>query len=125
MAYTGASIVKWKMVPVLREIVEGAEVVNTTPPMKPRKDNIVTFHWLEATVSLDGRDFKVCVQIGEDKSGNKFFNLNQDLDEWLAKYKTPQSGRRSSPGTEGAEGGQGPSFTQTIPQPDDGVHGVV
>ncbi len=115
---------KWKMIPALREIIESAEKVSTKKA-KGRDDGIVAFHWLEATVNLEGRDFRVGVQIGEDKSGNKFFNLNQDLDEWLAKYKTPQSGRRSSPGTEGAEGGQGPSFTQTIPQPDDGVNIVL
>ena len=51
------------MVPHLREIVESAEYKAKAELNKPRKDRIVAFHWLEATIELEGKFFRVGVNM--------------------------------------------------------------
>lgn len=98
---TGFDLKKWKMVPHLREIVESAEYKAKAELNKPRKDRIVAFHWLEATIELEGKFFRVGVNIAEDADGNKFYNFNEDLDAWEQKYKAPDN--RSGQYTPGAQ----------------------
>jgi hypothetical protein len=105
---TGADPRKWQMLPALRQIVEGAEYVGPVPLTKPRTDGIVRFHWLEAVVELAGESLRVGIQVGEDAKGQKFFNLNQDLDAWVARYGAAggsgiDSGRRRSAKPEGSD----------------------
>ena len=107
------------MIPALREIVEGADYMEQVPLTKERTDGIVRFHWLETTVELAGELLRVGVQIGEDGQGRKFFNLNQDMDAWAARYGDAggsgvDSGRRRSPKPE--------SFNQDISPADDGLN---
>ena len=89
LAKTGADSRKWRLIPALDRIIAGADHVATNALTKPRDDGVVQFHWLEATVDLAGERLRVGIQIGEDADGNRFFNLNQDLDTWSAKYATP------------------------------------
>ncbi len=114
---------KWKMIPALREIIESAEKVSTKKA-KGRDDGIVAFHWLETTVSVEGITYRVGVHIAEDARGNKFYNLNQDLDGWAQKYETPGVAGKFKSRVPGQKDDDS-SFTQTIPQADDGVNIVL
>lgn len=87
--HTGSDRRKWKLFPKLKEIIEGARYIERKPLHKQRKDNIVAFHWLEADVTLADEHLRVGIQIAEDTNGKKFYNVNQDLDEWNKIYKAP------------------------------------
>ncbi len=111
---TGTDPRKWRMLPALRQIVEKADYIGPVPLAKPRTDGIVQFHWLEAVVELAGKPLRVGVQIGEDAKGRKFFNLNQDLEAWQAKYGAAggsgvETGRRRSAKPEGSDPNIDPS----------------
>ena len=73
----------------MKEIIEGAAYIERHELRKQRKDNIIAFHWLETDVALRGENLRVGVQIAEDADGNKFYNLNQDLEGWSQKYEAP------------------------------------
>lgn len=89
MGISGADIRKWQMVPYLPEIIANSKLIHTKGLTKKRKDNIVAFHWLEGNVAYQGHILRVGLQIAEDTNGNKFYNLNEDLDAWERKYKAP------------------------------------
>lgn len=91
MKKTGADARKWMLVPKLKEIIERAEYIQRKEADKQRRDRVVAFHWLEADVKLDGTLLRVGVHVAEDASGNKFYNLNQDLVSWAEKYRTPDN----------------------------------
>ena len=84
MKQAGADKRKWQLIPRLKELVENAEYIQRNDLSKTRKDRIVAFHWLEASVELDGRLLRVGLNIAEDFNGNKFYNLNHDLEEFKA-----------------------------------------
>lgn len=86
VSHTGADVRKWKLIPQLKELVEKAEYIERHELYKQRHDNIVAFHWLETDVLLDDERLRVGLQIAEDAAGNKFYNLNQDLEGWQRKY---------------------------------------
>lgn len=88
-ARTGADPRKWRLFPKLKEIIEGAAYIERHELRKQRKDNIIAFHWLETDVALGGENLRVGMQIAEDADGNKFYNLNQDLEGWSQKYEAP------------------------------------
>ncbi|MEW8092089.1 MAG: hypothetical protein AB2784_20945 [Candidatus Thiodiazotropha endolucinida] len=121
--HTGASLIKWKMMPVLKEIVEKGEYKGESPLKKERKDGIVKFHWIESEVEVEGKLYKVGVDVGEDAEGNKFVNLNQDLDDWRRKYKTPDNAPVIKTGGQGFEGQDEPiTLKQSIADGFDGVN---
>ncbi len=80
---TSADPRKLQMVPALRDIIEKGTLIRSTPAT-PRSahDNIGAYHWVEANVDLAGAPLRVGVSIFEDANGNKFYNLNQDLDRF-------------------------------------------
>lgn len=82
MKQAGADPRKWQLVPRLKEIVESAEYIRRNTLTKKRKDDIVAFHWLEADVQLNGKSLRVGLHIAEDSKGNKFYNLNHDLEDF-------------------------------------------
>lgn len=106
-AHTGADARKWKLFPKLKELIEKAEYVERHELNKLRKDDIVAFHWLESNVDLAGERLRVGLQIAEDSRGNKFYNINQDLEEWGRKYKAL--------GVEPAESSTGPQGLSEAP----------
>lgn len=85
-SHTGADVRKWKLIPQLKKLIEKAEYIERHELYKQRHDNIVAFHWLETDVLLDNERLRVGLQIAEDADGNKFYNLNQDLEGWQRKY---------------------------------------
>lgn len=90
MKQSGADKRKWQLVPKLKEIIEGAEYIKRNNLSKPRKDRIAAFHWLEANIELNGEKLRVGINIAEDFNGNKFYNLNHDLEDFKArKQKAP------------------------------------
>lgn len=96
MIISGADPRKWKLVPRLKELIEKADYITRRELNKKRKDDIVVFHWLEGNVDLDGERLRVGFQIGEDSKGNKFYNLNQDLEKWERRYKKTEDQRQSN-----------------------------
>ena len=93
MKKTGFDLRKWQLVPQLHNIVKSARYIRKSELTKKRKDRIKAFHWLEASVELDGKHLRVGVNIAEDIDGNKFYNLNEDVDAWEVKYKKASDDR--------------------------------
>jgi hypothetical protein len=132
MTKTGASQEKWRLVPALRDIIEKGDYRGPAELTKERDDGIVRFHWIEADVQLGGRMLRVGVNVAEDKIGRKFYNLNQDLSGWVAKYGAPAANREGPSATSAQainQGSQeaetrddGPVLEQNIGAVDDGLN---
>lgn len=101
---------KWQLVPRLKEIVESAEYIRRNTLTKKRKDDIVAFHWLEADVQLNGKSLRVGLHIAEDSKGNKFYNLNHDLEDF-------QKRREALAGHLENKRGPQTDFFRTLPRP--------
>lgn len=71
-----ADINKIKAIPALKDIIETGEYQGTEDLKHPRKDGIVKFHRINQNVSIDGKKENMSVLIGEDRDGNRFYNLN-------------------------------------------------
>lgn len=124
MQQAGADKRKWQLVPKLKELVENAEYIRRDELYKARRDGIIAFHWLETDVELDGEPLRVGFNIGEDAQGNKFYNLNHDLEEFRAKKEEALAGllaHNRGPQTELHQGATAPVETR-IPVSDDGVN---
>lgn len=77
---TSADIDKLKLVPKIKEIIEGAEYLRSETPNKPH-DGIVKFHYLSNSVMLEGNNISVFISIAEDNEGNFFYNINKDKNQ--------------------------------------------
>ncbi|BFU94306.1 MAG: hypothetical protein NTNFB02_10280 [Nitrospira sp.] len=139
LRHISATPLRWQMLPGLREIVARAEL-RDTQPAHGRRDSIVAFHWLETTVRVGERDYRVGVHVAEDVNGRKFYNLNEDLQAWRQKYQTPERtqafnlGAQGSAAPEGAQDHQlgsqepeegepdGPTFFQSVPPTENGIN---
>lgn len=71
-----ADIHKIKAIPALKDIIEKGEYQGSEDLAHPRQDGIIKFHRINHNVSIDGHKENMSVLIGEDKNGNKFYNLN-------------------------------------------------
>ncbi|WP_418764643.1 hypothetical protein [Mailhella sp.] len=124
MQQAGADKRKWQLVPKLKELVESAEYIRRDELYKARRDGIIAFHWLETDVELNGETLRVGFNIGEDAQGNKFYNLNHDLEEFRAKKEEALAGHLAhnrGPQTELPQGATAPVEAR-IPVSDDGVN---
>lgn len=124
MQQAGADKRKWQLVPKLKELVENAEYIRRDELYKARRDGIIAFHWLETDVELNGEPLRVGFNIGEDAQGNKFYNLNHDLEEFRAKKEEALAGHLAhnrGPQTELPQGATAPVEAR-IPVSDDGVN---
>lgn len=101
VAHFSADPDKLKLLPALREIIEQGEYIKEEQPNHPRKDGIVKFHLIEADVKMGGKLFRVLVEVGEDKSGNKFYDLFPDAEEHAKKKTSKQRSESTSPGEPG------------------------
>ncbi len=84
--HTALDADKLRLMPALREIIENGKFIETKLATPGRPDRIVKYHWLETTLSLDGKTLRVGVHIAEDAYGKKFYNLNPDLDAWATAH---------------------------------------
>lgn len=80
---TGADEKKYRLLPKLKQIIETADFINSVPG---ERSNIVASYWLKNNVKLEGTTLTVGLTILEDENGYKFYNINQDLNEWDKKY---------------------------------------
>lgn len=71
-----ADIHKIKAIPALKDIIEKGKYQGSEDLSHPRQDGIIKFHRINHNVSIDGHKENMSVLIGEDKNGNKFYNLN-------------------------------------------------
>lgn len=101
----------------LREIIERGEYKGRTELDEPRRDGVVAFHWIEANVTLDGKPLRIGVTVYEDSAGHKFYNLNQDVDEFQEKQKARGLSRESKSGAGGPSSGGETSLSQNITRP--------
>lgn len=72
---------KLRLVPILRQIVEKADLVETLPNPIADQPVIRALHWLEADVAIDGKARRVGFSVREDNNGNLFYNLNATPEE--------------------------------------------
>ena len=71
-----ADINKIKAIPALKDIIEKGEYQGAEDLSHPREDGIIKFHRINHYVSINGQKENMSVLIGEDKNGNRFYNLN-------------------------------------------------
>ena len=84
---SSADIHKIKAIPALKDIIEKGKYQGSEDLAHPRHDGIIKFHRINHNVSIDGHKENMSVLIGEDKNGNKFYNLNHRT------YKAENSSR--------------------------------
>lgn len=82
-----ADIHKIKAIPALKDIIEKGEYQGAEDLDHPREGGIIKFHRINHNVSIDGEKENMSVLIGEDKNGNRFYNLNNRT------YKAENSSR--------------------------------
>jgi hypothetical protein len=93
--YTARSENKLKMIVALKDIIENGNYMGAEELYKERNDGVIRFHRINHFVELkndkeeksdsDYDVFEVSALIGEDKDGNKFYNLNEDVEGWKKK----------------------------------------
>lgn len=71
-----ADIEKVKAIPALKDIIEKGKYQGAEELAHPREDGIIKFHRINHDVSIDGHKENMSVLIGEDREGNRFYNLN-------------------------------------------------
>lgn len=71
-----ADIEKIKAIPALKDIVEKGKYQGSEDLAHPRQDGIIKFHRINHDVSINGQKEIMSVLIGEDRDGNRFYNLN-------------------------------------------------
>ncbi len=71
-----ADINKIKAIPALKDIMENGKYKGIEELKHPREDGIIKFHRINHDVSIDGKKDNMSVLIGEDRDGNRFYNLN-------------------------------------------------
>lgn len=78
---------KAKLTPAIRPIIEKGEYHGRSELTKPRKDDIVAFHYFSGNVLVGDQVVSVGINVGEDSRGNLFYNMNHDPDALLKKQK--------------------------------------
>lgn len=71
-----ADIHKIKAIPALKDIVEKGKYQGEEALKHPREDGIIRFHRINANVNIGEKKENMSVLIGEDRDGNRFYNLN-------------------------------------------------
>ncbi len=71
-----ADIEKIKAIPALKDIVEKGKYQGSEDLAHSRQDGIIKFHRINHDVSINGQKENMSVLIGEDRDGNRFYNLN-------------------------------------------------
>lgn len=71
-----ADIQKVKAIPALKDIIEKGQYQGAEDLTHPRQDGIIKFHRINHVVSIGSHKENMSVLIGEDKNGNRFYNLN-------------------------------------------------
>lgn len=79
---------KLKMIVILKNIIETGKEIIPEEPLHERKDGIVKFYRINNEVKMDGKKYRTSALIGEDEQGNKFYNLNEDVDKWEKRRST-------------------------------------
>lgn len=73
---SSADINKIKVIPALKDIIEKGKYQGSEDLSHPRQDGIIKFHRINHDVSINGHKENMSVLIGEDRDGNRFYNLN-------------------------------------------------
>ena len=60
----------------MKDIVEKGKYQGSEDLTHPRQDGIIKFHRINHDVSINGKKENMSVLIGEDRDGNRFYNLN-------------------------------------------------
>jgi len=68
---------KLRLFAALEAVIERGEIKNSKPTNAPELEGrIKAYHWLEASVLLEGELVKVGVTLREDDNGNRYYNHN-------------------------------------------------
>lgn len=86
---SGADENKIKMLPAVSGIIQQGKYHGAEEPIHPRTDEIIIFHRINKDVFMGGKKYKASVLVGEDREGNKFYNLNP-YSEKYSQDETPQ-----------------------------------
>ena len=118
---------KLRLFAALPEVIEKGTLENTTAPRDPAAEtNTKAYHYLTATVELDGRPVRVWVTVREDNSGHLYYN-HAVVDGVAPPTASLDTALKAGPKE---EGGGGTTFEQgntsrdginmTLGQPDGG-----
>ena len=69
---------KLLIVPKLLEILKTSKYKTSSEKYKERTDNIKIFHYFTNKIILKGKEYKVYITIGEDNTGNLFYDLDEN-----------------------------------------------
>jgi hypothetical protein len=87
-----------KLLPAVPSLIQHGDYLGRSGLMKERKDGMVAFHYFEGNVKTkEGTKF-VGISVGEDKRGNKFYNLTENSDALLEKKKARKSAEMKARG---------------------------
>lgn len=104
------------LLPAVREVIQHGDLLSSDQVEKPRKDKIVKFHHFAGNVEVAGKTVRVGVSVGEDRDGNKFYNLVPDPAAQLAKRNRPEGDQLGRPGRQGGIGEEGGEPSSTLEQ---------
>lgn len=74
---------KIRMLPAVPDIIKEGKYQGEEKPSHQREDGIIKFHRISKTVNMAGKKYQASVLVGEDKAGNKFYNLNPYAEEYI------------------------------------------
>jgi len=101
---------KLRLFAALREVVAKGEIRSTTEPTdQARRQNVKAYHWLTATVELDGKPVQVGVTLREDNRGHLYYNHNP-----VETKASPASELGDTAHKAGAGTNEGEAFEQSV-----------
>ena len=113
---------KARLIPAIPQIIQNGEYYGREELYKPRKDDIVAFHFFVGMVDLNGKPVQAGVTVGEDSRGNLFYNLNHDTEALWDRLKAPRLPRLEARGAEPLAGEVVPPDGKNIAQTDENVN---
>ncbi len=112
---------KLRLFAALPDIIEHGTLENTTAPRDPRSEmNTKAYHYLTATVELDGKPVRVGAMVREDNAGHLYYN-HAVVDGKEAVPPSFPLDTAIKAGPKGAAGGE-TTYEQRVGSPADGVN---
>lgn len=124
---------KLRLFAALRDIIAHGELVDSRPPRDQGVEpSTRAYHYLQATVELDGRTVRVGATIREDTSGHLYYNHSPVEDVAPAAANPEDTARKAGPGEGGSDAGKGQpdepggkasaGYEQKVGTPGDGIN---
>lgn len=109
---------KLRLFAALPDVIAHGELVTSEPPRTPAMEpSTRAYHYLQATVEMDGKPVRVGVTIREDAAGNLYYNHNPVEEAAPAATAPEDTAYKAGPGDAGSRGGE-----RNVGAPEGGVN---